>query len=162
MEKDDKLLTSLNKYTTYHDTSRKFLESVDKIIENIDGEKAWYLLQTFEEISQPNILEHFEFEEKIVFPAILIAHSSLKSVRIILHNVKEHGILSEKAHEIHQLLADSKSPLDDASKKQVVGLLERIRELLDTHMKHEDETIYKIMQQSKSVRSLMAQYLFDL
>ena len=162
MENDDKLLISLNKFTHYHKTSVQFLNTLKKIIDEIDDEKTWYLIQTFEETAKPNILEHFEFEERIVFPAILMAHGSPKSIEIILDKVKHHGILIEKVDQFLQLLPGTSFPLTDETKKKMVDALEGIRNMLAAHMKNEDETILKIMKQSKNVRSLMAQYLLDL
>jgi len=162
MENDEKLLVTLNKFTHYHKTSVQFLSTLKKIINGIDDENAWYLLKTFEETSKTNILEHFEFEERIVFPAILMAHASLKSIEIILDKVKHHGMILEKVEQLQAMVAAFSFPLDDEKKTRLVAVLQSIYDLLDRHMKNEDQTVLKIMKQSKTVRSRMAQYLLDL
>jgi|GEM_PF-3491268 iron-sulfur cluster repair protein YtfE (RIC family) len=162
MENDEKLLVSLNKFTNYHKTSIKFLDTLKKIIDGIDDEKAWFLLKTFEETSKTSIMEHFEFEERIVFPAVLMAHSSLKSIEIVMDKVKHHGMITEKVEQLQAIVSEASFPLDDEKKKKLIAVLESIRDMLSKHMKNEDETILKIMKQSKTVRSRMAQYLLDL
>lgn len=161
-EQDQKLLSSLNKFTNYHVISKRFIDSLGKIIDTIEDEKTWYQLQAFEETSQPAILEHFDFEEKIVFPAIILSNRSKKTVSIIINIVKEHGMLQEKLNEVHKILSKDEFPLKQAKKVRLIFLLENVRTLLEKHTKYEDDTILAIMQDSKAVRSLMAQYLLDI
>ena len=94
--------------------------------------------------------------------AVLMAHGSLKSIEIVLDKVKHHGIILEKMDQLQAIVAEASFPLDDEQRKRLVTVLESISETLDKHTKNEDQTILKIMKQSKTVRSRMAQYLLDL
>jgi hypothetical protein len=83
-------------------------------------------------------------------------------VSIIINIVKEHGMLIEKLEEVHKIVSKDEFPLKQPRKVRLIFLLENVRTLLEKHTKYEDDTLLSIMQQSKSVRSLMAQYLLDV
>ena len=69
------------------------LENLQELFGLLLTEKGWSNIKSVEDFFERNVVSHFEFEEKVVFPALLLKAATEGSVKLILALQKEHGII---------------------------------------------------------------------
>ena len=71
MQQENEYVDPLSRIIKDHQDVSEYLEVLDQVLGFALEEQAWDKLKPIENFFQKNLTKHFEFEEKILFPAIL-------------------------------------------------------------------------------------------
>ncbi len=133
-----------------HENISEFLEDVGEM-DFLHDENAWRKIKPIQEFFQRNIINHFEFEEKNVFPDILLKLATLESVKLILELQKEHGVILTKLWEFLIITSKKITPVDKETSTELNSIGRKIIHLLLTHASKEDDSLLPIMEKNREI-----------
>jgi len=138
----------------YHEQVSEYLENVKGIMDFLEGEQTWERLNSMEDFFERNIIGHFRFEEKMVFPICLIKAATPKIVSLILELQREHGDMLAKVEEFRRIKSQKDDPLGEKirTKLEIIG-----RELFDkllAHTSKEDDELVPILEENRNIFDL--------
>lgn len=134
-----------------HEKISEFLESVLETRVFLHEEEAWRKIEPIEEYFQRHIIHHFEFEEKKVFPAILLNLATRESIELILELQKEHGVILTKLREFQSIISEKNAPVDKETSAQLNSKGRKIIHLLLAHASKEDDRLIPILEKNGKV-----------
>ena len=100
MKQETKWIDPLKRLIKDHEEFSEYLENLEEILGFLYKKEAWRKIEPIENFFKRNVISHFAFEEKIVFPAILSGATTPESVKLILELHKEHESRNQEAVEI--------------------------------------------------------------
>jgi iron-sulfur cluster repair protein YtfE (RIC family) len=134
-----------------HEKISEFLEEVVETRGFFHEEEEWRKINPIEEYFQRHIIHHFEFEEKKVFPAILLKLATLESIKLILELQKEHGVILTKLREFRSITSKKNTPVDKETGSQLNFVGRKIIHLLLTHASKEDDKLLPILEKNREI-----------
>lgn len=134
-----------------HEKISEFLEEVVETRGFLHEEEEWRKINPIEEYFQRHIIHHFEFEEKKVFPAILLKLATLESIKLILELQKEHGVILTKLREFRSITSKKNTPVDKETGSQLNFEGRKIIHLLLTHASKEDDKLLPILEKNREI-----------
>ena len=133
-----------------HENISEFLEDVGEM-DFLHDEEAWRKIRPIEEFFQRHIIHHFEFEEKNVFPAILLKSATLESIKLILELQKEHGVILTKLREFLSITSKKIAPVDKETSAELNSMGRKIIHLLLIHASKEDDKLLPILEKNREI-----------
>ncbi len=151
MKTEDDWVDPLRRLIEDHEDVSEYLEDLEGILSFLHEEKAWSKIKPIEDFFKQNIIEHFEFEENIVFPAVLSRCATPESIKLILKLQKEHGSILKELEEFRKIISENVVPFDNQTnaKLNIVG-----REIIDSLLAHaskEDSELLPILQKNSQI-----------
>jgi len=134
-----------------HEKISEFLESVMETRSFLHEEEEWRKIKPIEEYFQRHIIRHFEFEEKKVFPAILLNLATMESIKLILELQKEHGVILTKLQEFLNITSKMIVPVDKETSAKLNSMGRKIICLLLTHASKEDDKLLPILEKNGKI-----------
>lgn len=131
-----------------------------QLIEADDHEKLLPELTAFLQSTGENIASHFEVEEKVFFPAALLAFSSYEMARLVLRLQKEHGVLTIGLCRLIRMTEGEileGGRLSDISLAAVSNFLAE----LVAHAERETETLFPMLEQNDTGKRLIKEYILE-
>ena len=134
-----------------HEDVSEYLENLEEVLGFLHEEETWSKIKPIEDFLKRNLVEHFEFEEKIVFPAILSGCATPESIKLILELQREHGIMLKGFEEFQKITSENVLPLDKETnvRLNVVG-----RDIIDSLLAHaskEDDELLPILKKNRHI-----------
>ena len=145
MKQEDEYVDPLNRLTRDHEDVSEYLEVLKEVLGFLYEEEAWIKIKPIEEFFKRNLIEHFEFEEEMVFSPVLLRATTPDSIKLILELQREHGSISNELEEFQKIISENAFPLDKetGTRLNVVG-----RDIIDrllTHASKEDDKLLPIL-----------------
>ncbi len=134
-----------------HEKISEFLVDVLETRSFLHEEEAWRKIKPIEEYFQRHIIHHFEFEEKKVFPAILLNLATMESIKLILELQKEHGVILTKLWEFLSTTSKKIAPVDKETSAQLNSMGRKIIHLLLAHASKEDDKLLPILEKNGKI-----------
>jgi iron-sulfur cluster repair protein YtfE (RIC family) len=134
-----------------HEKVSEFLEDMRKVMSFLHDKEAWSKVKPIEDFFQERIVDHFEFEEKIVFPAILSKAATPETIKLILELQKEHGIILTKLEEFQRIASKSVIPPDEETSAELNFVARKIIDILLMHASKEDDNMLPILEKNKQI-----------
>ena len=134
-----------------HEKISEFLEDVAETSGFLHEEEEWRKIKPIEEYFQRNIIHHFEFEEKKVFPTILLKLATPESIKLILELQKEHGIILTKLREFLSVTSKNIAPVDKKTSSQLTFMGRKIIHLILIHASKEDDKLLPILEKNREI-----------
>lgn len=127
----------------------------------IRDKKFFKGIATFFHFLEKDMLNHFRFEEVVIFPASVVGESQYGNIITVMSLQKEHGMFE---HQI-KLLHDEIQGLQQAREKLTNDLIDRIKQFLDefkTHAKREMTDLYPMIDANPKSRALLEIYAKEM
>jgi iron-sulfur cluster repair protein YtfE (RIC family) len=134
-----------------HEKVSEFLEDMREVMTFLHDKEAWRKLKPIEDFFQRNIVSHFKFEEKIVFPAILSKAATPEAIKLILELQKEHGMILTKLEEFQSIVSKSVIPFDEKTEAELNLVARKIIDILLMHASKEDDNMLPILEKNKQI-----------
>jgi hemerythrin-like domain-containing protein len=134
-----------------HEKVSEFLEDMREVMSFLHDKEAWSKLKPIEDFFQERIVKHFEFEEKIVFPAILSKAAAPETIKLILELQREHGIILTKLEEFQRIASKSVIPPDEKTEAELNLVARKIIDMLLMHASKEDDHMLPILEKNKQI-----------
>jgi len=147
----DNRIDPLRRIIKDHEDVSEYLERLEEILGLLQEQEAWNRVKPIEDFFQRNLIDHFEFEERMVFPVLLSAHATPETIKLILELQKEHGIILKELEEFRRIVSENVSPLDKETnvRQNLVG--REIMESLLAHASKEDDELLPILKKSRQL-----------
>lgn len=134
-----------------HESTSEYAEDLEKVLGFLHDEEAWRKIQPIDDFFKCNLIEHFNFEEKIIFPAILLKIANTESVKLILELQKEHGSILKELEAFRQIISGAKFPLDKDTAIRLGAVARNIINSLLAHAAKEDENLLPIIEKNTGI-----------
>jgi hemerythrin-like domain-containing protein len=134
-----------------HEKVSEFLEDMREVMSFLHDKEAWSKVKPIEDFFQQYIIAHFEFEEKIVFPAILSKAATPETIKLILELQREHGIILAKLEEFQRIVSNSVIPVDEKTSAELNFVARKIIDILLMHASKEDDNMLPILEKNKQI-----------
>lgn len=151
MKQEDKWVDPLKRLIKDHEEVSEYLENLEEILGFLYQRKAWNKIKPIEDFFKRNVISHFEFEEKIVFPAILSRVATPESVKLILELQVEHGTILKELEEFRKIISGHVLPLDKETNVKLSLTGRRIIDSLLRHASKEDDKLLPIVKKNSKI-----------
>jgi len=149
MSKQDLLTKLIND----HEEVSEFLDNLREIMDFLHDKEAWDRITPVEDFFKRKVIDHFEFEEKNIFPVCLLNLASPELVKLILELQKDHGVILTKTEDfLRRATANIRSPNEETT----ADLKLKGKEILDillVHASKEDDDLIPIIEKNKKIFS---------
>lgn len=152
-QQKDKYVDVLDRLIRDHENVSEYLEVLEQVLGFLYEEESWNKIKAAEDFFQRNILAHFQFEEKIVFPAILSEIATPDSKKLISELQMEHKSILKEVREFQKIMSENNFPFDKETGMKLGLLIRKIIDGLLTHASKEDDTLLTILKKNR--------YIFD-
>lgn len=138
----------------YHEEVSEYLENLKKIMGFLHEKEAWEKITPIEDFFKQNVIGHFRFEEKTIFPPCLLKVATPELVNLILELQREHGFILAKVEEFRSIISEKDIPLDKeiSTKLNIVG--REIIDILLIHTSKEDDELLPILEKNRQIFDL--------
>jgi len=116
-------------------------------------------LDAFLDFLKKDLLNHFELEEMVFFPAAAIGAASYDTTLMVLSFQKDHGILEK---ELENILARKEKAGKGKTDPELIEILSGFFSALKVHAKREFVELYPLIDSDPRCKTLVKQYLQDL
>lgn len=147
MKQADPLIRILN----YHEEISEVVENYSEIFEFLNEKEAWKKVKPIDDFFKKNIISHFEFEEKIIFPTCLLKAATPEFIRLILELQREHGFILSKVEEWQGLIPKEDIPRDQENFIKINYNGREILDLLITHASKEDDKLLPFLKENRKI-----------
>lgn len=137
-----------------HKEVSEFVENIDQIMDFLHEEDTHCEIKPMEDFFNKNIIGHFEFEEKKIFPPCLLKIATPESVKLILELQKEHGIMLTKLAEFHKIISENDIPFDKETCTKINVVAREILDLLLLHASKEDDKLLPTLKENRQIFEL--------
>ena len=147
----DNWIDPLERLIKDHRDVSEYLENFKEILGFLHEEKAWSELRPIRDFFERNVINHFKFEEEVLFPAILSKCATLESIKLILELQREHGAILKELEEFQKIISESAIPLDKEITERVNIVGRRIIDSILPHALKEDDRLLPIIEKNRSI-----------
>ena len=151
MKQETKWIDPLKRLIKDHEEVSEYLENFEEILGFLYKKETWRKIKPVEDFFKRNVISHFEFEEKIVFPAILSGAATPKSVKLILELHKEHETILRELKEFGKIISENTIPPDKEGKLKLNAVGKRIIDSLLKHAAKEDDNLLPILEKNRKI-----------
>ncbi|MFH2026683.1 MAG: hemerythrin domain-containing protein, partial [bacterium] len=131
-----------------HEDVSEHLEVLKEVLGFLFEEKAWIKIKPIEDFFKRNLIEHFKFEEEIVFPPVLSQAATPDSIKLILELQREHGSILKELEEFQNIISKNAFPLDKETGKRLNVVGRNILNSLLPHASKEDDKLLPILKEN--------------
>ena len=150
MTPTDEWVDPLKRLIRDHKETLEFVEYLEQVMRILQEKDSWEKLKSIEIFFNRHILEHFAFEETVIFPAVLSGIASPESRELIPELQSEHQSILKELEAV-QTLASGSSPLSPDSDMDK-GLYAVVRQIMDSLLRHaskEDDRLLPIIEKNR-------------
>lgn len=151
MKQEDEWVDPLKRLIKDHEDVSEYLESLREILGFLDNREAWSKVKPIENFFERNLIDHFEFEEKTVFPAILSRAATPESTKLILELQREHGSILKELEEFQKIISESTIPLDREMNARLNIVGRKIIDSLLLHASREDDELLPVLKKNRQI-----------
>ena len=131
----------------YHEDISEFLENLEEILDFLHEEEFWSKIKQIENFFKRNVIDHFKFEEKMVFPAVLSRAATPDSIKLILELQREHGLMLKELEGFQKIISEIQFDKERHARLNIV-----VRKIIDNLLAHaskEDNELLPILQKNR-------------
>ena len=147
----DNWVDPLRRLIKDHKDISEYVDNAEEILGLLLDEEAWSKIKPIEDFFKQRVIEHFGFEEKIVFPAILSGCATPESIKLILELQREHGIILKELEEFLKIISENTIPLDKETNTRLNVVGREIMDSLIVHASKEDDELLPILQKNRHI-----------
>jgi len=151
MKREDEWTDSLKRLIRDHEDVSEYIEVLKEILGFLHEEEAWSKIKPIEDFFERNLIDHFKFEEKIVFPTILSRAATPDSIKLILVLQREHGSILKELEEFQKIISENAFPLDKDTNTRLNVVGRKIIDSLLTHASKEDDKLLPILKKNRQI-----------
>ncbi|HUU49946.1 MAG TPA: hemerythrin domain-containing protein [Nitrospinota bacterium] len=151
MSRTDEWVDPLKRLIKDHSEVSEHLENLEELLGILLEEEGWTNIKRIEDFFERSVISHFEFEEKKIFPPILLESPTLESVKLILELQREHGIILKELEEFRKIVSENTIPLDEETNKRLNVAGRTIRDNLLRHSLKEDKELLPILEKNRQI-----------
>jgi len=151
MERTDEWVDPLKRLIKDHTEVSEHLENLEELLGILLEEEGWTNIKRIENFFERNVIGHFEFEEKKIFPALLLESSTPQLIKLILELQREHGIILKELEEFRKIVSENTIPLDEETHKRLNVAGRTIRDDLLRHSLKEDKELLPILEKNRQI-----------
>ncbi|HID18431.1 TPA: hemerythrin domain-containing protein, partial [Candidatus Bathyarchaeota archaeon] len=151
MERAENWVDPLKRLIKDHNGVSEYMEHLEGILGFLYEEQAWRKMKPIEDFFKRNVIGHFEFEEKMVFPPILLGHATPEAIKLILELQREHGSILKELEEFQKIISEKVFPLDEETYERLNVMGRRIIDSLLGHASKEDDKLLPILRKNSRI-----------
>ncbi len=151
----------LSDLINYHENVFAYAEEIKKIHKSFsEGSvpKAW---RNFYNFYNTDIIQHFEFEEKVVFPAIVGGKKSIAVKEFISNLLFEHIDIKQDGAKLLKLYTANRETISQDAIPIIEDSLIKFGNYCTTHAVKENNKLLPIVETNKRVRFLMGRAFLE-
>ncbi len=144
-----------------HRILRKYSEVLDEFLSQKTPDELMKKMQATEKDLIRDTRDHFDFEEKVFYPAAIVGNAELKTAQTVLTLQKQHGLIQVRLEHFFQ-----SAHLVAQTNMQGKDLHEASVRLIDEVMRHIDlemQEFFPFLEQNKAthplIDSLLTKYI---
>jgi iron-sulfur cluster repair protein YtfE (RIC family) len=145
----------LRRIATYHENIENFYTGFQNTLHAFETDTAQRALNSFREYFINEVMEHFAFEEKIVFPALRFNKKDRQIANCVNELTKDHTAIFAAFEQFVASLDTQESRLDAIELQAVRKALAELCALVLVHTKKEELCLIPLVEQHETVRYLM-------
>jgi hemerythrin-like domain-containing protein len=150
-QKKDKYVDPLKRVIECHENVSEFVENYHKILSFSYENEGWDNIKRIENFFNQNIIHHFEFEEKKIFPVILLKTATPEYVGLILELQREHGIILKEVDLFKERISKNPDLLNKETSREIYDIVKKIKENIQRHAAKEDEKILPFLKKNRHI-----------
>ena len=151
MKEVDEWIDPLKRLINDHEKVSEYVENLGEILVLRYEKEDWNKVRRVENFFGRHVIDHFGFEEKIIFPAILSRIGTAESTKLILELQKEHKVILEELQEFQNIISVSTIPLEEETNVTLNVVGKRIMDSLLRHASKEDVELLPIVEKNKQI-----------
>lgn len=151
MKQTEEWVDPLKRLIKDHIEVSEYLENLQELMGILIEEEGWSNIKRIEDFFKRNVISHYEFEEKTIFPAILSESSTPQSIKLILELQREHGIILKELEEFRKIVSENTIPLDEETNKRLNVAGRTIRGSILRHTLKEDKELLPILEKNRQI-----------
>jgi hemerythrin-like domain-containing protein len=126
----------------------EYIGSFEKIIRKSNTAGSFPEFKKVMKVFKKDILDHFNLEERVLFPAALACLTSLEIVDTVLSLQKEHGYLERDLDSLYGHIRKQERTMQTLS-VNLVSLLKAFTRMLKNHAQIEIESVFRPMDENR-------------
>lgn len=138
----------------FHEDVAKMETDFTAVINSVAVNVPGYTLKTFEDYFQKDFVDHFKFEEMVVFPAIVAWVQEGEVIKIINAYKKIHNELLETGRNILDKFVREENKLPKENLIEIATSFVRLNKKTCIHASHEEQYIVPLVQNNSTIRFL--------
>ncbi len=148
MKQENGYRDPLSRLIKYHEDVSEYLEIIAEALGFLFDEQAWIKIEQIKDFFERNVIEHFKFEEEIVFPLVLLKVATPDSIKLILELQKEHGSILKELEEFQKIISENGFPFDKETSTKLNVDGRKILDSLLPHASKEDDNLVPILKKN--------------
>ena len=145
MEERDSSKDPLARLIMDHEEVSEHLEILEEILNFLGEKEVWSKIKLLENFFKRNVTDHFEFEEKTIFPAILSGTITAETIKLILELQGEHGRILKELEGFRKIISENTVPLNKEASLRLKAAGKEVMHSLLRHASKEDEKLLPIL-----------------
>jgi len=133
---------------TDHENVSEYVENLEKMLDSFYDAKAWEELKPIEAFFRQNVMAHFAFEEKTVFPALRERIAAPNVLRLLDELTHEHVPIRALVSEFIRVVSDSATAEDKEIRTKLYGIAKETVDKLQQHATKEDERLLPLISEN--------------
>jgi len=151
MKQKNEYVDQLKRLIMDHKDISEHLEVLKEVMGFLFKEEAWIKMKPIEDFFRRNVIEHFEFEETIVFPPVLLRIATPDSIKLILVLQREHGAILKELEEFQKIISKTAFPCDNETSTRLNVVARKIIDNLIAHSSKEDDMLLPILEKNRHI-----------
>jgi len=147
MKEKDEWVDPLRRLIKYHEEVSEYLENLKEASDFLPEKEGWSKIKSMEDFFQRNVIDHFKFEEEVIFPPLLAGFATQGTIKLILELQREHGNILNELEEFQKITA--KMSLDNEASEKLQAVGKKIIDNLLAHAKKEDKELLPILKEHR-------------
>ncbi len=130
----------------------EYVEHLEQVLPLLDGKVAWNRTEQVEQFLDRSVVEHFAFEETVVFPALLSGANASECRELISELVAEHATILKGLDQFRKIMAENAiQPLDEETSRRVYTIVRKIIDDLLSHASKEDDRLLPLIEENRAI-----------
>jgi iron-sulfur cluster repair protein YtfE (RIC family) len=151
MKAKDEYRDPLVRLIEEHETVSEYLENFKEIMDFQYKQISWQRIEPIETFFKRNIISHFEFEEKIVFPVLLSEVATPDIIKLISELEEEHKAILAEIEEFRKIISEHATPPDKETRLRLERVGKKIIDNLLGHAAKEDDKLLPILEKNRKI-----------
>lgn len=147
MKQKDEWVDPLRRLIKYHEEVSEYLETLKEASDFLPEKESWSKIKSMKDFFQRNVIDHFKFEEEVIFPPLLLGFATRETIKLILELQREHGNILNELEEFQKITSKMSLGSETSEELQAVG--KRIIDNLLDHAKKEDKKLLPILKEHR-------------
>ena len=136
-----------------HKQISEYVEDLGEMVSLRHKEKGWDKIKEFEDFFNRNIIRHFGFEERVVFPAILSSVATPESKELIGDLQTEHKRILKEVQEFQTIISGNATNPGKEVPEELDAVATKIMDSLLRHATKEDERLLPVVETNREIFS---------